>query len=72
MLWAGIIEINCFIEHVGGIAMGSIAVFGYGIGVGIGPAGDGIGVKHTSGIANCIPPKEQLANIVFSLNNDNA
>jgi hypothetical protein len=35
--------------------------------VGIGPAGDGIGVKHTSGMANCIPPMEQLANIISSL-----
>jgi hypothetical protein len=32
-----------------------IAIFGYGIGVGIGPAGDGIGVKHTSGIAKSKP-----------------
>jgi hypothetical protein len=54
-------------EHVGGIAIGSMAVLGYGIGVGIGPAGDGIGVKHTSGMANCMPPKEQLANIIFLL-----
>jgi len=44
-----------------------MAVFGYGIGVGIGPAGDGIGVKHTSGMANCMPPREQLANIIYFL-----
>jgi hypothetical protein len=29
---------------------------GYGIGTGIGPAGDGIGVKQTSGIAKSNPP----------------
>ena len=34
-----------------GIAVIGKAVLGYGIGVGIGPAGEGIGVKQTSGIA---------------------
>jgi len=57
-------EIKCFSEHVGGNAMGSMAVLGYGIGVGIGPVGDGMGVKHTSGMAKFIPFNEQFANIV--------
>lgn len=62
-LWAGIIEIMCLSEAVGGKAIGSCAVFGYGIGTG--PAG--VGVKQTSGIAKFIPFNEQFANITILL-----
>jgi hypothetical protein len=52
-LWFGIHTVNT-LNWLGIDVMG-IAIFGYGIGVGIGPAGDGIGVKHTSGIAKSKP-----------------
>jgi len=57
-------DIKCLSEHVGGNAIGNMAVFGYGMGVGMGPVGDGMGVKHTSGIAKFIPFNEQFANII--------
>lgn len=66
-LCAGIIEMKCLSEQVGGNAIGLCAVLGYGIGVGIGPAGDGTGVRHTSGKPKSIPANEQFANIVTSI-----
>jgi len=66
ILCAGINEIKCLRLQVGGSDMGRVAILGYGMGVGIGPAGEGMGVRQTSGKPISIPPKEQFANIIIS------